>query len=108
MTVSGVNILGETTTITGAQKVAVLNQTESYIGLTTDYIVTFDGTTLSYTLPVSDGTGRVLIVKNLSSSTVTILAQSTDLIDGEATKQLTTQYQSVTLVDSAAGVWIVI
>jgi hypothetical protein len=64
-------------------------------------------------LPVANGTRRVLNIKKVDTSMniVTVTADVTgtpDLIDGDATKELTVPWTSITLQDAAVNTWYVL
>lgn len=62
------------------------------------------------TLPAATGSGTIRTVKKIdaSANTVTVQRAGADLIDGVATYVLTVQYQSVTVLDAATGVWDIV
>lgn len=62
------------------------------------------------TLPAATGSGRRVFVGKTDSSanTVTIDGAGAETINGAATKVLNAQYEVYTLVDYAAGAWIII
>ena len=60
-------------------------------------------------LPAATGSGRILTIKKLDSSTatVTIDGNASETIDGETTFVLSMQYESITIQDAASGVWYI-
>ncbi len=65
---------------------------------------------ITVNLPAATGLGRLVTVKKIDSSanTVTVDGDGTETIDGATTYVLTTQYEVLQIIDSAAGVWDVI
>lgn len=64
----------------------------------------------TFTLPAATGTGYTLSFKKIDSSanTVTIDGNGSETIDGATTYVLSTQYQGVTIMDVATGVWDIV
>lgn len=62
---------------------------------------------ITVNLPASIGLGRLVTIKKIDSSanTVTITRAGSDTIDGANTEVLTTQYDSVQMIDAVAGKW---
>jgi hypothetical protein len=85
-----VRTVTDTTTLTAADHTVVCNK----------------GSAMTVNLPAAV-VGTVYVVKNVNTGTVTIDANSTDTIDGAATKDLT-QWQSATLQCYAANSWVLI
>lgn len=93
-----------TTTITTVTAAATLDATYQTVGVNaTDGAVTI-------TLPAAAGcTGRRYDIKKVDSSAnaVTIDGNGAETIDGAATKVLSTQYSSVTIISNGTNWWIV-
>jgi hypothetical protein len=88
-------------------KLAVRTVTDTTTLTAADYTVVCNkGTAMTVNLPAAV-VGTVYVVKNINTGTVTIDANSTDTIDGAATKDLT-QWQSATLQCYAANSWVLI
>lgn len=86
----------------------VIGDTDSHI-----YVTASLGNNKVVTLPLATGSGRILMVKKVDSSnaTVTITADTTntpDLIDGAATKILSSQWATVRIQDAAPNTWYII
>lgn len=65
-------------------------------------------TAMTVTLPAAAScSGRIYVIKNINSGIVTIDGNSTELIDGEETRQLVTKYKSYTL-QSNGSAWFII
>lgn len=58
-------------------------------------------------LPRARGRGRVIYIKNIGSATATISAQSTETIEGAATKALS-QWDTIRVIDYKQGEWLII
>jgi hypothetical protein len=75
----------------------------------TDYEIVVDasGGNIVLTLPAALATGQLYRIKRIdaSSNTVTLQADGTDLIDGDASVAFTDQFQVSTFVDAATGFW---
>lgn len=94
---------------------ATTTKSADYTLTVSDFVVVVDASAASrnMTLPPSTGDGRVFVIKKIDSSTnvVTVTADTTgtaDLIDGLAAWTLTTQWDSLMLVASAADKWSVV
>lgn len=63
------------------------------------------GGTFTITLPVSDGKGRDITIKNVTSSTntITIARSSSDTIDGATSATMNLAYQSMTFRPVSGG-----
>jgi len=73
---------------------------------TTDHIVDCTTGTFTVTLPAAGTAGREFVVKNSGTGTITLDADSTELIDNSETQALQ-QWDSLTVVDTGTG-WIII
>lgn len=75
---------------------------------TTDYIVNCTANTFTVTLPTASGnTGRVYIVKNSGTGTITVACTGAQVIDGAATQSLATQYSLIRVVSNGSN-WNII
>lgn len=65
---------------------------------------------ITIALPKAVGNGRLVTVKKIDSSgnTVTLDADGTETIDGATTKVLSSQYDSIQILDAASGKWEVV
>lgn len=82
----------------------------SYSGLTTDEYIRYSGSTstgATYTiyLPSADATGNVLIIKNISTDTLTIEPINTETIDYSTRPITLAQYEVLRLIDADSGNW---
>jgi hypothetical protein len=68
-----------------------------------DQVIRCNGT-FAVTLPAATGSRRAYLVRNIGTGVVTVTRAGSDLINGGSTVVLT-QYQAVSLLDVAAGVW---
>ena len=62
---------------------------------------------VTMSLPAATGSGKQQIVKKVDSSTnaVSVARDGTDTIDGATSVSLGVQWEAVTLIDAATGVW---
>lgn len=58
-------------------------------------------------LPSATGSGKLFTIKNTSTGVVTVQRASADTIDGAVQVSLA-QNQSVDVIDSAAGKWVIV
>lgn len=65
------------------------------------------GSDQTYTLPAATGSGRIITVKKIDSGTKACIVSRAggDTIDGATTYTLAAQYNSVTVIDGASGLW---
>jgi hypothetical protein len=84
----------------------VTTQTTTYNILVTDDLIRCNGT-FTVALPAATGTGKPYTIKNVGSGLITIDGNGSDTIDGSLTQSLLS-LESLTLVDSATGVWDII
>jgi len=110
---TGVAVFGTSPTITTPNLTyAIANKTTTYTVVLTDYTLTGDATTASFTMTLptaASSTGKIFSFKKIDSSanTVTIKGNGAELIDGTNTKVITTQYGGFTL-QSNGTVWYII
>mgnify|MGYP001278351660 CR=1 FL=1 len=64
-------------------------------------------TVMTINLPAATGSGRIYYIKNIGVGNTILNGNSTDTIDGEETQTLI-QWDAVTIVDYAAGKWVII
>lgn len=84
--------------------------TTTYTALLSDYLIKGDTTGGAFTisLPTAVGnSGKEYIIKNMGTSNLTIDPNSSQLIDGVATKTITNKYTSVNFVSDGTG-WLTI
>lgn len=84
-------------------------KTSSYTATDTDHTIVCDGT-FTVSLPAASGkAGRIYIIKNIGTGTVTVDGNASEPIDGATTYTLNSQYQVVRIQCNAAGTgWYVI
>lgn len=83
-------------------------KTGTYTATTTDYTIDCTSGTFTVTLPTAVGiSGRVYIVKNTGTGTITVGTTSSQTIDGSTTKTLSTQYSGYQVQSNGAN-WIII
>lgn len=70
-------------------------------------IICNKGSAMTVNLLAATGSGRIRIVKNIGAGAVTVDANASETIDGDATQELTT-YESIILHDYASGAWAII
>ncbi len=102
-----INILGQSV-LNGGQKVKISSKTSNYaLTASSDYIVAFNGTSLTGTLPSASLTeGATFIIKNKNTSPL-FITSSGGLIDGASNATISTRYYSYTLVSDGTD-WNVI
>lgn len=105
---SGKVFIREKLTTEGALEVKRTVATSSLTLDETHYYIAADAasTGISLTLPpAASCNGRVYIVKKIDSSlhTVTITPNGSEAIDGASTRQISAQYQKLTLISSGSG-----
>lgn len=91
--------------------VAISTKNNSYSILTTDCFLAGDCNSgnITFTLPaVSGNTGRIFYIKKIdaTANTLTIVGFGGELIDGVASFVLSSQYQSVSVIDNGTSWWI--
>lgn len=85
----------------------------SYIMLATDDYVGCTANSITITLPLASiGNGKRVIIKDESGTattgTISIARSGSDLIDGQTSESLTTNYESITLVSDGVSKWFII
>ena len=91
----------------GYDMLPYVQQTGNYTANSSDYVIECNGT-LSIALPTAVGiTGKVYIIKNSGVGTITILPDAAETIDGSASKSISTQYASLTVLSNGSN-WIVL
>lgn len=114
-------ILAATTTDNGTDRLQVngsiqgtgFNQaytarTTTYTAATTDYFIDCTTGTFTVNLFTAVGnTGRILIIKNSGTGTITVDPNATQTIDGATTQTLSTQYSRVHIISDGAN-WKII
>ena len=88
-------------------KLMYVSKTEAYTLTSEDDMITCSGT-FAVTLPTITGiTGKVFYIKNIGTGIITVGANNTETIDGEATQSIDIQYDSITVV-AGSSEWHVI
>jgi len=83
-------------------------KTSTYTITNDDYIIDATSNTFAATLPTASGeTGRQFIIKNSGTGVVTVTPDGSETIDGEATAELSMQYDSITVVSDGSN-WIIV
>jgi hypothetical protein len=77
----------------------------------TEHIIVYTGTGITsdkITLPAATGSGRVCTIKCTGAAPdLDIDPDSSETIDGEAVLTMSVQFESITIVDYAAGLWMI-
>lgn len=121
ITSAGGNVLISTTTDNNTDKLQVngsiqgtgFNQaytakTGTYTATTSDYFIDCTSGTFTVNLFTAVGnTGRILIIKNSGTGTITVDPNGTQTIDGATTQSLSTQYSRVHIISDGAN-WKII
>jgi hypothetical protein len=88
--------------------IAKRTETSTYTETAGDHLIVCDkGTVMTVNLLPATGSGRVRIIKSINTGAVTVDGDSGDTIDG-ATTQVMAQWDSMQIVDYAAGKWVII
>jgi hypothetical protein len=83
-------------------------KTATYTALSTDYTIDCTSGTFTVTLPTAVGiSGRIYVVKNSGTGSITVDANASETIDGALTYILGTQYKYV-IIQSTGAAWVVI
>ncbi len=103
-----VDTLSLTVRITGrillnSISLSIVNKTGDYTAAITDYVITCDanGGAFTVTLPAASGvTGKIYHIKKTDSSgnAVTVDGNASETIDGDTTKVISTQYDSMEII----------
>jgi Tfp pilus assembly protein PilV len=118
---SGGRILAATTTDNGVDALQVNGsiqangfdqaytvRTTTYTAATTDYFIDCTSGTFTVNLFTAVGnTGRILIIKNSGTGTITVDPNGTQTIDGATTQTLSTQWSRVHIISDGAN-WKII
>jgi hypothetical protein len=99
-------VLG-TQAIPGANLTTVTRTGSASTGATDQYIRQTGSADYTETLPAATGTGRVISLSNRGTGTWTIDASGSETINGELSVDLE-QYDSIRIIDAAAGLWEVL
>jgi len=87
---------------------AYLARTTTYTAATNDYVIDCTSGTFTVNLFTAVGnTGRILIIKNSGTGTITVDPNGTQTIDGATTQTLSTQYSRVHIISDGAN-WKII
>lgn len=91
-----------------AVSMSIVSKTANYTVTTDDYTIDCTSGTFTVTLPTAASiAGRVYVIKNSGSGTITIACNGAETIDGSTTKVLSVQYNSFTLQSNGTN-WILI
>jgi hypothetical protein len=105
---NGDGSISVTTGCVGHILTGITNQTGTFTVLATDaQEICNSASAIICNLPAATGTNRVLGIKNIGAGTVTITPNGSDTIDGNSTQYLM-QYESMSLLDYAVGVWLIL
>lgn len=97
-----------TLTVSGSLGLSYVAKTAAYPLTATDHVVDATSGTFTITLPTAAGiTGRIYVIKNSGTGTITIATTSSQTIDGSTTKTLTTQYSGCQLISDGTN-WKVV
>jgi len=90
--------------ISGPGLVNYVGVTATYAILADDYIVDATANTFTATLPTAVGReGKVYVIKNSGTGTLTIATTSAQTIDGEPNYLLAVQYESISIVSDGSN-----
>lgn len=93
----------------GSLGLAYVAKTANYTLTASDYLVNCTSNTFDITLPTAVGiTGRVYVINNSGSGTITLKTTSSQTVDGNASGTLTmAQYKNYTVMSDGAN-WIIL
>jgi hypothetical protein len=83
---------------------AIANVTDTYVVKLADEVIRCDGT-FTVTLPAATGSGVAYCIKNIGTGVITVDGAGADTIDGQLTQTLDNQYDTITVLDVATGIW---
>lgn len=87
---------------------AVTSKTADYTAQASDSVIVCNkATAMTITLPAATGSGKWLAIGSIGAGAVTVDANGSETIDGQTTRALA-QWDTVQIVDYAAGTWKVI
>lgn len=87
---------------------AYLARTTAYTITNNDYFIDCTSGTFTVTLPASSGrTGRIFVIKNSGTGTITVDGNAAETIDGAATYSLSVQYATIQLMSDGTN-WKII
>ncbi len=118
ITVNGKGLVTATSAVTASDIETVLGYTPIATIAPTTVTTNFTATssngcilangTLTVTLPdPTTNAGKVFVVKNISTGTVTINTTNTKNIDNSTSATITTQYTSITMISDGTAYWII-
>ncbi len=97
--------------VKGGVSYAIATKKTNYTMTTSDFAILGNASSkaITITLPSAKNAGMVVHIKKIDGSihAVTVSGAGTDTIEGAATKALTAQYQSLTLLAGGKGVWYI-
>lgn len=97
-----------TLTVSGSLGLSYVSKTAAYTLTTTDYVVDATSGTFTLTLPTAVGvTGRIYVIKNSGTGTITIGTSSSQTIDGSTTKTLSVRYSGCQVMSDGSN-WKII
>ena len=106
MTLPNYNFVSHSITNLGHKAVRV--EVLSYIAtLADEVIVANKATAMSVTLPAATGSGKPFTIASINIGPVTLACNGAETVNGDATQTLY-QWESMQVVDYAAGVWVVV
>lgn len=96
------------TKVGASLQIPYVAKTTTYTLTATDHTIDCTSGTFTVTLPTAVGiAGRIYVVKNSGTGTVTVATTSSQTIDGALTQSLAIQYESYTLQSTGSN-WIII
>jgi hypothetical protein len=108
----GTNSPNTTLQVGGGVSFETKIENDSYTMTSSDFAILADASTkeVVITLPPANNTGQVVLVKkiDISKNYAKIQGQGTDMIEGKTSKELTTQYASLTLLAGGNGTWYIL
>jgi hypothetical protein len=97
---------GTTLHVCGSMSARIASPTGAYTMSKNDYAVLASG---NITLPAANTPGRLVFIKNIGKTAITVSAAGSDHIEGKSSESLSKQYDSLTLISdgNSPGNWYI-
>lgn len=82
-------------------------KTDTYTALASDFLIVCNkGSAMDIELPTATGSNKLYKIKNIGAGVVTVNGYAAEVIDSANTKTLA-QWDSLEIIDYAAGKWLI-